>query len=388
MRLLADSTQKALNEKLEGGKLVEDLWQAQRAIQKDHKSRSSLNLSEMAEAETTKSAAAETAAQVLHISKMFITSGEFRKLVADFFEIFHDQVIGWADHPTMPRNPNASSESLPQLEHDANSIEPMSASISCNSLQSASQSQLQTTTGKIRRSLSQAVTKESRQTLATRIKKILAEVEDHPEYSPALQFILKNLERLSHLDIGVVDSDDENISRMVADTKKALENFAGGAKLDAFLFYVKDLSAATADDTEVQEYWQDIKEFLARSLKEPAFVRETNYDQAWGAFVSRGRSLLYDNPSYRETLLKVATEADMFSTAFSTDATTTTLRRSFSNLWKDAFLDERGRPVVKLDLLHDMRRVLPSVFKENLASVHIPRIEYSDDQFDYFADNM
>jgi len=377
IRLLADSTQRALNEKLEGGRLIEDLWDAKRGVHVQ------ANPTDEGAASQIASVESGTGAKMLQILKMFVTSTEFRKLIVDFFDIFHDQIIGWAEKPK-PSNPNASSESLPQLNHADESDLDLPNSVSQSSLHSLSQ----TNTSKVRRRLSQAIPKETRQTLASRIKAILTEVESHPEYSPALQFILQSFERLTHFNVEVIDSQNQDTSRIVRDVKQALENFAGGMSLDNFLIGIKDISIATADDVEVQEFWQDIKEFLDRSLKEPQFVKETNYDQAWAAFVSRARSLLYDNPAYRETLLKIADEADMFSTAFSTDATTATLRRSFSNLWKDAFLDDRGHPVVKLDLLQDLRRILPSIVKENLASVHIPRIEYTDEEFDYFADNI
>jgi len=374
VRLLADSTQKTLNEKFDGGKLVEELWSASKGIsisvEPDNQALASLN-----EADTT-------GKSVLHILKLFITSTEFRRLVSDFFDIFHDQVIGWAEKPK-PSNPNASSESLTHIEHDSIAQSGLDRSVSNMSLNSH-----KSHAGRIRHTISQVFPKENRQTLASRIKAILTEVESNPEYSPALQFILKNVGRLANFDVNAAESEDDNISRVFNDVKLALENFAGGMSLDALLLGIKDISLATADDVEVQEFWQDIKTFMNRSLKDSEFVKETNYDQAWSAFVSRGRSLLYDNPAYRETLLKIADEADMFTTAVSTDATTTTLRRSFSNLWKDAFLDDQGRPVLKLDLLQDLRRVLPSIFKENLAEVSLPRIEYSDNEFDYFSDNI
>lgn len=324
-----------------------------------------------------------TTKNILNILRLFITSSEFRKLISDFFDIFHDQVNGWAEKPK-PSNPNASSESLTQI--DSESVAHSNLNTSASDLSLASQPNSHS--GRIIRKVSQVFPKENRQTLASRVKCILTEVESHSEYRPALQYIIKNVGRLADFDINAVNPEDENISRVFSDVKLALENFAGGMSLDSLMVGLKDISIATADDVEVHEYWQDIRSFMSHSLKEPDFVKTTNYDQAWSAFVSRGRSLLYDNPAYRETLLKIADEADMFSTAVSTDATTTTLRRSFSNLWKDAFLDDSGRPVVKLDLLQDLRRVLPSIFKENLAAVPLPRIEYSDNEYDYFSDNM
>jgi hypothetical protein len=91
---------------------------------------------------------------------------------------------------------------------------------------------------------------------------------------------------------------------------------------------------------------------------------------------------------YRTHTDRVVDEIKFIAEQFDRDAQNKAFAESVQKLFADLGNDKNGKPTFKPHLLKDLTDViLPAVF-ENVAYIPIPRIEYSDPQFDAVIENL
>ncbi|KNE71218.1 hypothetical protein AMAG_20415 [Allomyces macrogynus ATCC 38327] len=94
-----------------------------------------------------------------------------------------------------------------------------------------------------------------------------------------------------------------------------------------------------------------------------------------------------DARELRTAFEQVAKEARTFLDSLRSDATVRNVEASLTALMHDLFLDDKGAPQLKVDLLADLQKVLPLVVRR-LATVPVARIDYGDQDLDLILDNV
>ncbi|CAG8848351.1 28924_t:CDS:2, partial [Racocetra persica] len=82
----------------------------------------------------------------------------------------------------------------------------------------------------------------------------------------------------------------------------------------------------------------------------------------------------------------ITEEAAAFNEGLQEDRTTRQWTHDLECLVRDIFLDEKGRPTIKFELVKDFRKIL-SIVAEKLRFIPLPKLENSDDTYEFSFDN-
>jgi hypothetical protein len=166
--------------------------------------------------------------------------------------------------------------------------------------------------------------------------------------------------------------------------KKLIENFAGGKKLDSLIKAVSDFADQARNDAELQVFWADLSTYITASFTDPAFVEQTDYDKKAQELVQRARKDLSKYDYYTQ---KITYESANYADALANDRATQRVVGDANALFADLFLDERGKPAFKPELLRDLATCVPAI-ADKLAYLPIPRTEMDDGTYHMIFDNI
>jgi len=245
------------------------------------------------------------------------------------------------------------------------------------------------------------ISDEDRERIMTNFKNIVLDIQAHPDYKPAVKHLQNLFKRMRRTVKPIVDAQlreveekakegslDSEVAHLEELLEQAVQKFARGKDLSPLKSQTRELFNEIKEDEDFEKFLDDLTEFLGKSVQEPKFVESTDYSSEFNDFFTRGSALLDKKSEYRTLLKSISKELRTIGRYISTDPGLQALDASVRALTKDAFFDDKGRPVVKTELLEDLRRVLPSIIKENLANVPLPRLEYSDEDYDFVLDNV
>ncbi|CAG8466015.1 5841_t:CDS:2, partial [Racocetra fulgida] len=233
---------------------------------------------------------------------------------------------------------------------------------------------------------------ERRERIITRFKNLIFETQKRPEYQEALTDIIGVISRISEYTQEVVNQASETAkstnqqvpSLKIAqqNAKELLENFANHRSLDDLIAALKNMGTQIKQDEELRHYLKELQHFVLSSLRDHEFVQRTDYNEHGSRLIENGRRILLEN--YRETTQKIAEEAAAFNDGLQEDRTTRQWTHDLECLVRDIFLDDKGRPTIKFELIKDFRKIL-SIVAEKLRFIPLPKLEK---YYEYSFDNI
>ncbi|CAG8458314.1 18858_t:CDS:2 [Racocetra persica] len=235
---------------------------------------------------------------------------------------------------------------------------------------------------------------EKRDKIVTRFKNLMIETQKCTEYQEALTDLVDVMSRLFEYTQEAVthvtettESASQSSSLKIAqqNAKDLIENFANHKSLDDLICALKNLGAQIKHDEELHTYLKELQNFVLPSLRDPEFIQRTDFNEHGSRLIENGRRILLEN--YEEITLKIADEAAAFNECLQEDRTTLRWTSDLECLVKDIFLDEKGNPTIKFELIKDFGKIL-SMVTEKLKFIPLPRLENSDDMYDYCFDNV
>jgi len=373
------------------------------------------------EASDTQSLLQDAFKKSMVVPQLLISSSEFRKLVNDLNSIIQDALLRTipGKEPTDDINAGlgsdqektigeAKQETAQQAREGVYPVAKEAADITGSHLQDYSEGRKNfkdTATGGAKHLASHfkdkfsgyELTEEQRDRLVSRFKNLMIETQSRPEYQAALEDLLDTISRINEhsqritghvketakAQAGQPDKTDLEIAHENA--KKLIENFANHQSLDPLINAVQDLGNNIRRDDELRSYFDELKQFVDKSLRDPQFVQETDYVEHGSRLIDRGRYLLLER--YSDDTRRVVDEASAFNQALQNDKLTSQWAKDFETLVGDIFLDEKGLPTVKFELIKDFAKIL-TVIGDKMKYLPLPRIENSDEEYDYIFDNI
>jgi hypothetical protein len=242
------------------------------------------------------------------------------------------------------------------------------------------------------------LTEEQRDRLVNRFKNTMIETQSKPEYQSVLEDLINIISRINEQSQHIAGqakesaktqagsaADKSDIQIAHENAKRLIENFANHKSLDPLIDALKTLGKDIRNDEELRSYINELREFTLSSLRDPKFVQETDYVEHGSKLIDRGRYLFLER--YSDHTHRIADEASAFNEALQNDTLTSQWARDFETLVRDLFLDERGQPTVKFELIKDFAKIL-KLTGEKMKYLPLPRIENSDEEYDYIFDNI
>jgi hypothetical protein len=228
-----------------------------------------------------------------------------------------------------------------------------------------------------------------------RLKKMIVEIQGHPDYAEAVDSLLDLAESykghgksLAIQGTGSVKQahSDNRLKHAEKNLKRLLERFANNTSADDLIEAINDIYRDADRDPELKNWFRSIDTFIRKCLKQQGYIltdaSTTEYRQLYdhGNFLLRNR--------YREHTDRLFDEVKFMGEQFTADPENVRFGNALQKLFNDLGTDENGKPALKKHLIKDITQVIiPDIF-ESIRYVPIPRIEYTDPQFDAVVENL
>lgn len=241
--------------------------------------------------------------------------------------------------------------------------------------------------------LKKKVPQERREQTIWRLKKMILECQQHPDYQEAITTLLDLAEQygghantLAQVGTGTVKDTRSSLAQAEADLKTLIERFANGTSSDDLWSAVNQIYQDAQQDPELKDWFKSLDKYIRRSLQEQGYILEEASTQEWNRLYDHGEYLL--RQKYKTHTDRVIDEVKFLAGQFDEDAQNKQFANTINKLFTDLGNDENGKPTFKPHLVKDLTEViLPAVF-ENVAYIPVPRIEYSDPQVDAVIENL
>jgi hypothetical protein len=175
--------------------------------------------------------------------------------------------------------------------------------------------------------------------LAYHTRKMLLQLSKKPEYQDALNYmfgLLYGLERKIGEPVSFVS--DANIKQSLLDLQALLENFAGGNKLDPFIRSMENFRKHLKDDHELRDYFRHLQDFIQRTLKDPTYIYDADYNRRLNAIVEKGQESLTDK--YSDDTTNLVNSLSDFVEGIRNDELGQDLVKDLAHVGKSIFTDE------------------------------------------------
>ncbi|KAH8123281.1 hypothetical protein LI328DRAFT_135434 [Trichoderma asperelloides] len=234
---------------------------------------------------------------------------------------------------------------------------------------------------------------ERRDQVVFRLKKIVLECQQHPDYMQAVQTLLRLAEEYGrhgrNYGRGSADSAKDvrtRLSTAEEDLRTLIERFANGTSTEDLWQSIRQIYKDADQDQELSDWFKRVDSYIRKCLLEQGYVLEDESTDEWNRLYDKGRYLLREK--YRSHTDRVIDEVRFIVDQFEQDPQNKAFGVAVQKLFKDLGNDESGKPAFKPHLVKDLTEVIiPAIF-ENIAYVPIPRIEYSDPQVDAVIENL
>lgn len=241
--------------------------------------------------------------------------------------------------------------------------------------------------------LSNKIPEERRDQLIWRLKKMVIECQQHPDYQQAISTLLDLAEeygghskRLASGSTGTVKQTRSSLAQAEADLKTLIERFANGTSSDDLFASINAIYEDADRDPELKNWFKTLNSYIRKCLQQQGYIMEDSSTEEWNRLYDSGNYLL--RQKYRGHTDRVVDEAKFLAGQFDEDPLNRQFGATMQKLFNDLGNDANGKPTFKPHLVKDLTDViLPAAF-ESIAYIPIPRIEYTDSQIDAVVENL
>lgn len=237
------------------------------------------------------------------------------------------------------------------------------------------------------------VPKERKDQTIYRLKKMILECQQHSDYSQAVQTILHLAENYGRhgrvVGKGAADTTKQTrtgFQQAEYDLRTLIERFANGTSTEDLWNSIGQIYKDAENDPELHGWFKNLNAYIRRCLLEQGYILEEDSTHQWDRLYEQGRYLLRDK--YRTHTDRVVDEIKFIADQFDKDPQNKAFGAAVEKLFKDLGNDQDGKPVFKPHLVKDLTEIIIPAVLENVAYIPIPRIEYSDPQFDAVIENL
>ncbi|EHK48657.1 hypothetical protein TRIATDRAFT_236801 [Trichoderma atroviride IMI 206040] len=262
-----------------------------------------------------------------------------------------------------------------------------------NDLQEKAQTRNEEYRRRTREYLKKKMPQERRDQVVFRLKKIVLECQQHPDYMQAVQTLLRLAEEYGrhgrNYGRGSADSAKDvrtGLSAAEEDLRTLIERFANGTSTEDLWQSISQIYKDADQDRELNDWFKQVDTYIRKCLLEQGYVLEEQSTDDWNQLYDHGRYLLREK--YRSHTDRVIDEVRFIADQFDQDPQNKAFGLAIQKLFNDLGNDEDGKPAFKPHLVKDLTEVIIPAILENIAYVPIPRIEYSDPKVDAIIENL
>lgn len=236
---------------------------------------------------------------------------------------------------------------------------------------------------------------ERREQTIWRLKKMVVEIQSHPDYQQAIDTLLMLAEQYSHHGKNVAGQSQDTVKGAHGDSqlKKAehqlktlLERFANNTSFEDAIDAINDIYRDADRDPDLKNWFKSIDSFIRRVLKQEGYIMTDDATREYNLLYDHGNFLLRNR--YRDHTDRLVNEFKFIGEQFAEDSDNNRFGEAMEKLFRDLGTDENGNAAFKKHLIKDITQVIiPDIF-ESVRYVPVPRIEYTDPQVDVVVENL
>jgi hypothetical protein len=313
--------------------------------------------------------------KVRPIFQLLVGSREFRVLIVDSFEILRRIFLRHESEPT--------ETAKHQFLEGENAL-----AITETAIQKSSDS-FQNEEGDLHVEISD----EEWTSLQDDITRVLANLAQHSTYHQGIEGLFNLIDifrdqiRQSANSDSPAPESQVHARRARQETEDMIASFSGRKALDEFLESLRQLVNKVDQDERPRRYLSELREFIL-STKSAEYVQQEEFKHRSRKLANEARDIVREYKYARE-IDDFFKSADQLVQNIRNDEFIEVVRHHAGLVVNDlSHVDSAGDVVANLDMLGKLRDVLLPILAESLKYIPIPRIESSDNNRDYWVDNI
>ncbi|KAK6526847.1 hypothetical protein TWF281_010043 [Arthrobotrys megalospora] len=228
-----------------------------------------------------------------------------------------------------------------------------------------------------------------------RLKKMVVEIQGHEDYQQAIDTLLYLAETYAGHTKAVGEQANTSVSTVRDDNhlksaenllRTVLERFANNSSSEDLFDTINDIYKDADQDPQLKDWFKDVDVYIRKCLKEQGYILTDSANEEYDTLYDRGRFLLRER--YRNHTDRVFDEFKFLGDQFAQDPQNKQFADSITKLLNNLGKDSNGKAVFKKHLVTDVTTVILPGFFETVRYVPVPRIEYTDKQFDVIVENL
>jgi hypothetical protein len=246
--------------------------------------------------------------------------------------------------------------------------------------------------------LKQGLPAEERDKLYSELKALINDVNEHSEWEQGVRNIISLVERIEITTERAADKAseaavqiqmDQHAQNVVQQTKELAEEFLPGDKtLDPFIDHVKTLVRKVKNDEKISKYFSKVKSYLEEALDDPSRVQTDTYQKEGSKLIEEGRMMLQDQ-GYQKIVRDVLDEWHDVFMGFKSDDELNMFKSALDKLVSDfTKIDSKGNTKLDTDAISQLKTLLVPLLVEELKFIPIPRLEGSNEDYDWTAEDI
>jgi len=236
---------------------------------------------------------------------------------------------------------------------------------------------------------------ERREQTIWRLKKMIIEIQGHQDYNEAINTLITLAKTYSGHGKTIASQgaghvkgahQDNYLQNAEKSLKVLLERFANNTSADDLVEAINDIYRDADRDPELKNWFRSVDAYIRKCLQQQGYIMEPVSTHEYHKLYDQGNFLLRNR--YRDHTDRLMNEVKFIGDQFAADPDNKRFGDALQKLFNDLGNDENGKPTFKKHLIKDITQVIiPDIF-ESVRYVPVPRIEYSDRQFDAVVENL
>ncbi|KAF7353927.1 hypothetical protein MVEN_01078900 [Mycena venus] len=240
---------------------------------------------------------------------------------------------------------------------------------------------------------------ERRERWIWRGKKVIVECQKHKDYQESVRWLLDAVDAWARRarDVGKDAKEGEGLLpagtlaqdpslRSALDLLRMLLERIANAPLEPVFAAARVLATDAANDESLRKWWISVDGYIRKVLLQPGYVTEEASTTRARELRDMGRGF-YDE-KYKGHFDAVIDAASAWFKSIADDPLNKALAQDFARFTRDFLFDAEGNLQFKTKLWNDVRSVILPTLVDKVGYIPIPRVEYTDDNFDLVVENL
>ncbi|OAX34933.1 hypothetical protein K503DRAFT_774020 [Rhizopogon vinicolor AM-OR11-026] len=236
---------------------------------------------------------------------------------------------------------------------------------------------------------------ERRDQFIYRGKKVIIECQKHDDYQEAMKWLLGFIEEYAahgHSAAGhgkersSAITENQALKAATSELRELLERFANGHSMDGIFDACHVLIDDARRDEEFKDWFRHLNSFMRKVLLQAGYVLEEDCNREGSEIRESGRK--FWDQKYKTDFDSLFDAIGKWFSAMGEDPLNKRFGEDWARLTHDLLFDSEGSLKFKFELWSDIRKVILPTLVEEVGYIPIPRVEYTDDEFDVVIENI